>query len=96
MTHAVRVTSPPRADDQDDLDAMRVYVPRAPARVLAAFEYAAADVIREVARETDTRLIDVAREVSGSRDLFVDLVHFAPRGHERVATLIVDDLERSN
>lgn len=96
MTHAVRVTSPPRADDQDDLDAMRVYVPRAPARVLAEFEYAAADVIRDVARETDTRLIDVAREVSGSRDLFVDLVHFAPRGHERVATLIVDDLERAH
>lgn len=96
MTHAVRVTSPPRAVDHDDLDGMRVYVPRASARVLAAFEYAAADIVREVARETNTRLIDVARDVSGSRDLFIDLVHFAPRGQERVSTLIVEDLESAH
>jgi hypothetical protein len=95
MTHAVRATAPPRADDKADLVAMRVYVPRATELTLAKFEYAAADVIRDIARETNTRLVDVAREISGRRDLFIDLVHFAPRGHEHVSSLIIDDLRRS-
>jgi len=72
-----------------------VYVPRAPEQILAEFEYIAADVVRGIARETNTRLVDVAREISGRRDLFIDLVHLAPRGHERVSTLIIEDLEQS-
>jgi hypothetical protein len=52
-------------------------------------------VIRNIARETNTRLVDVAREISGRRDLFIDLVHFAPRGHERVSSLIIEDLQRA-
>jgi hypothetical protein len=79
----------------DDLAAMRVYVPRATEQILAEFEYAAADVIRDIARETNTRLIDVAREIDGRRDLFIDLVHFAPLGHERVSSLIIEDFEES-
>ncbi len=92
MTHAVRATAPPRAEDKDDLAAMRVYVPRAPEQILAEFEYVAADVVRGIARDTNTRLVDVAREISGRRDLFIDLVHLAPRGHERVSSLIIEDL----
>jgi hypothetical protein len=95
MTHAVRATVPPRAEDKDDLAAMRVYVPRAPETMLAEFEYMAADVVRVIARETNTRLVDVAREISGRRDLFIDLVHLAPRGHERVSSLIIEDLEKN-
>jgi hypothetical protein len=89
MTHAVRVASPPRAEDVRELYAMRVYVPRASEEVLAGFEYAAAGRVRAVAAETHTRLIDVAQVMNGRRDRFVDLVHFSNEGNDEVAHLIV-------
>jgi hypothetical protein len=94
MTHAVRTTSPPRAEDLHDLSGMRVYVPRASEAILAQFEYAAADTTRRVARDMNVRLIDVAAQLDGQRDMFIDLVHFAPVGHAEVARLIVADLQR--
>ena len=93
MTHAVRATQPPRPEDFDDLTAMRVYVPRASEKVLVDFEYAAAENIRNLGKETGTRVIDVARLMSGRRDQFIDLVHFAPAGHLHVAELIVNDMQ---
>jgi hypothetical protein len=90
MTHAVRVASPPRAEDQQDLYAMRVYVPRATEDVLAAFEYAAAERVRGLATQTGTRLIDVAKTMNGRRERFVDLVHFSNEGNDEVAHLIVE------
>lgn len=94
MTHAVRVTSPPRKDDSDDLLSMRVYVPRASGEILASFEYAAAERTRLVAAESGVRLVDVAKSLSGHRELFIDLVHFSSKGHEEVARLIAEELER--
>ena len=93
MTHAVRVTQPPRPEDIDDLTAMRVYVPRASEKILDDFEYAAAEDIRNLGQETGTRVIDVARLMSGRRDQFIDLVHFAPAGHLQVAELIVNEMQ---
>ena len=89
MTHAVRVTSPPRAEDHADLYAMRRYVPRASEAVLADFEYQAAERVRKLGAELDLKVIDVARELDGKRDRFIDLVHFTEAGHDDVAKLVV-------
>lgn len=88
MTHAVRVASPPRETDYDDLFAMRVYVPRASEQIIAEFEYAAADRMRQVAARSHVQLVDVAKSMSGRRDRFIDLVHFTSQGHAEVAKLI--------
>jgi hypothetical protein len=93
MTHAVRVATPPRAEDESDLYGMRVYLPRASEEVIARFEYAAAERTRSVARETGTRLVDVASRLSGRRDRFVDLVHYSSEGNDEVAGLIVDAMK---
>lgn len=88
MTHAVRVTNPPRRSDHDDLLAMRPYVPRASEAIIAKFEYLAAERVRQVAVRSHVRLVDVANALNGRRDRFIDLVHFSPAGHAEVARLI--------
>jgi hypothetical protein len=95
MTHAVRVANPPREEDRADLFSMRVYVPRASEEVIAAFEYAAAERTRQLARTLNVRLIDAAGLLNGRRDRFVDLVHFSPAGHDDVAHLILDTMDAS-
>jgi len=92
MTHAVRVTDPPRAEDHVDLYSMRRFVPRASEAILAAFEYQAADSVRKLGVEMHVRVIDVARLLDGRRDQFIDLVHFTEAGHEDVAQLIVREM----
>jgi hypothetical protein len=89
MTHAVRVTDPPRAEDHADLYSMRRYTPRASEQILAAFEYQAADRVRRLGAEQGVRVIDVARAMNGRRDRFIDLVHFSPEGNNDVAALVV-------
>jgi hypothetical protein len=93
ITHAVRVAAPPREEDRSDLYGMRVYLPRATEDVIARFEYAAAERTRAVAKETNTRLVDVAAQLSGRRERFVDLVHFSNEGNDEVARLIVEDMK---
>ncbi|HEU4654402.1 MAG TPA: hypothetical protein VFS47_10465 [Steroidobacteraceae bacterium] len=93
LTHAVRVASPPREEDLNDLYAMRVYVPRATEATLAGFEYAAAERTREVAAATNVPLVDVAQQLSGRRELFIDLVHFTNEGHAKVAQLILQQMQ---
>jgi hypothetical protein len=95
MTHAVRVTSPPREEDHTDLYAMRRYVPRASEAVLADFEYRAAETVRKLGAELDLEVIDVARELNGKRDRFIDLVHFSQAGHEDVAKLVVSSMSEA-
>jgi hypothetical protein len=93
ITQAVRVAAPPREEDETDLYAMRVYLPRANEDVIARFEYAAAARTRAVAKETNTRLVDVAAQLSGRRERFVDLVHFSNAGNDEVASLIVEKMK---
>ena len=88
MAHAVRVAREPRPSDQPDLFGMRVFTPRAEPEVLAAFEYAAAERTRAVARRLGVRCVDVAGLLSGRREFFIDLVHFTPDGASRVAAEI--------
>lgn len=92
LTHAVRVTDPPRADDHTDLYSMRRYVPRASEQILAAFEYRAAAAVRKLGEREHVRVIDVARLMNGRRDLFIDLVHLTEKGHDAVAQLVVDEM----
>jgi lysophospholipase L1-like esterase len=94
MTHAVRVANPPRAEDMNDLFAMRVYVPRASEQVIAAFEYAAADRVRALAAEKSVRLIDVAKLMNGRREQFIDLVHFSSAGHSELARHVDAEMTR--
>jgi hypothetical protein len=72
---------------------MRVYLPRASEDVIAQFEYAAAERTRALAKETNTRVIDVAAQLSGRRERFVDLVHFSNEGNDEVASLIVEEMK---
>ena len=90
ITHAIRVQSPPRPEDQPDLFALRTYVPRAPAEVMAAFEYAAAERLRGLSRRLGVQHVDAAAHLSGERDLFIDAVHFSPDGNAAMAALIRD------
>lgn len=90
ITHAIRVQSPPRPEDQADLFALRTYVPRAPAEVMAAFEYAAAERLRGLSRRLGVQYVDAAARLSGERDLFIDAVHFSPDGNAVMAELIRD------
>jgi hypothetical protein len=94
MTHAVRVANPPRSTDHDALFAMRVYVPRAKEEVIAEFEYVAADRTRALAHEMGVKVIDVAALMSGHADEFIDLVHYTPGGHEKVAQLIHSEMHK--
>lgn len=89
MTHAVRFRG-----DERDLDNRfavweeRVYTPRADGRILVAFNSAANERLRAVARAHQVRVIDVAAAVSGCDACFGDLVHFTDLGAQRVAAAI--------
>ena len=89
MTHAIRFRG-----DEPDLDNRfavweeRVYTPRADGEILVAFNAAANERLRAVARAREVRVIDVAAAVSGCDACFGDLVHFSDLGARRVATAI--------
>jgi hypothetical protein len=89
MTHAIRFRG-----DEADLDNRfavweeRVYTPRADGALLVAFNAAANERLRAVARAHGVRVIDVAAAVSGCEACFGDLVHFTDRGAQRVAAAI--------
>lgn len=50
------------------------------------------EIIREVARRENVKLIDVYDKMAGNGEYFVDFVHFSPRGHERLAHILADSL----
>ncbi|MDB3935100.1 hypothetical protein N9383_00090 [Granulosicoccus sp.] len=49
--------------------------------------------LREFARQRELLIIDLAAVAGGRSELFVDLVHFNPLGHQRIAETIAADLE---
>lgn len=93
-THAIRVAGQPRAEDHEDLFAMRTFTPRATESALAAFPYLVNDALREYASRESLPLVDAARELSSRRENFVDLVHFSPVGTERMSQLVAAGLEK--
>lgn len=50
------------------------------------------DVIRQVAIDRNVALIDLASLVSDKAGMFKDLVHFTPAGHEKIASILADQL----
>jgi|SRR6185503_10158577 len=96
MTHAMRAESPARAADFADLNAMRQFLPRAPEPVIAAFDAAANQRIRELGPALGVPVIDIAHAVGGQRELFGDLVHFTDEGARRVGTEVAGALATIN
>jgi lysophospholipase L1-like esterase len=92
LTHAQRATLPIEARMLPDLWEARIYWPRAELPVLAQFNEAGNDVIREVARHEEVQLIDVAPLLDGCWDCFADLNHFADKGAALMAEAIAGDL----
>jgi len=48
------------------------------------------EIIREVAQREKVGLIDVYKELAGSKEFFVDFVHFSPQGHEKLGRIFTD------
>lgn len=90
MAHAFRAALPLRGEDYRDLEAHRVFMPRAMPEVIAQFEFAANEEIRRISSEEGLALIDLARAVDGCRQCFADLVHFTDFG----AGVVADEIAR--
>jgi hypothetical protein len=90
LTHAIRSAVPPRAEDFNDLHAMRVHLPRATEEVLAEFEQAAARAVVARAGECGVRVVDIAEAMNGRRDWFADLVHFNDEGASVIGGLVAE------
>jgi hypothetical protein len=88
MVHAFRSALPLRREDYEDLEAFRVYMPRAVPEAIALFEVAANDEIRRLATDRTLVLVDLPREIDGCRECFADLVHFTDHGAGIVADVI--------
>jgi lysophospholipase L1-like esterase len=88
VTHAIRATSPPRADDAADLRAMRLFMPRATNETLVAFEDAASTGMKAYGREQGIPVFDAAQHMNGKREWFADLVHFNDAGAGELAALL--------
>lgn len=88
VTHAMKATSPPRAEDLEVLQAARVHIPRATPEVIVAFEAAARQVVLAVGRAENVTVVDAAAVLSGRRECFGDLVHFTDAGAAILAELL--------
>jgi lysophospholipase L1-like esterase len=91
-THAMRATDPPRAEDMGALEEMRVFVPRFPPATIIAFNTAANDSLRSLARQLDVPVADVARTLDGRAECFLDLVHFTGAGNALVASVMAPQI----
>jgi lysophospholipase L1-like esterase len=92
LTHAQRASLPIEKRMLPDLWDARIYWPRAELPVLAQFNLAGNDVIREVARHESVQLIDIAPLLDGCWDCFADLNHFADKGAALMAEAIAGQL----
>ena len=92
VTHAIRTTSPPRPEDMNDLREMRRYAPRATEETIAAFDVAAAGVVRDLGKTDGVPVIDVAAAMSGERKWFADLSHFTDEGAAEMAKVLAEEL----
>jgi hypothetical protein len=54
------------------------------------------ELLQTIALREGVLLVDLAQAVGGRPEYFEDLVHFNSRGHERVATVIVEALVGSD
>lgn len=89
MTHATGFVEAELSQEQDELNAWRQFEPRATARVLLDFEARAAEAVREIARDKQIAVIDLAATMNGKHAWFADdYLHFSDEGAAMVARLI--------
>lgn len=94
VTHAMRFGDPPRTTEEEDLlRSWRKFTPRATETVLLAFERAAAESTRDLARERGVTLVDVAGTMTGHTAWFADFTHFDDAGAAVVAESIARAVE---
>jgi hypothetical protein len=91
VTHVVRASSPPSPADADDLESMRVHLPKARPDVLVAFNREASSAVLDLCHEKQIPVVEAAA-LDGNRELFCDLVHFNDVGASRLARLTADHL----
>jgi hypothetical protein len=92
VTYAMSADSPPRPEDFVNLNTMRYDFLRASAEMIAAFEIQGNQALQEIAERDNVVLIDAARELSGRREFFGDLVHFNDAGAGQMARLLACEL----
>jgi hypothetical protein len=84
-THANRFLGA-RSLDERQLNAWERFYPRAPGRVIVAFDSAANEATRRVARDSAVAIADLARALAGGGPaVFADFSHFTDDGAARVA-----------
>ena len=83
-THANRFVGAERVD-RDQLLAWERFYPRATGAVILAFDSAASERAREIARDAAVAVADLERAVRGGAELFADFSHFTDAGAARVA-----------
>lgn len=89
VTHAFKSLAPYTEEDLKQLDAFRIFFPRALPEVIPAFDAAAAEATIRVARAGKWSWVDASRPLSGRRDLFADLTHFNDAGSQEMAKLLI-------
>jgi lysophospholipase L1-like esterase len=92
ITHAFKTPSPPEPRDLAELNAYRIFFPRAEPAVIPAFDAAARQATIDLGRERGWPVIDASAELSGKRDLFADPVHFNDDGSRAMAELLARQL----
>lgn len=95
LTHAMRISVPPRPDDQMLLLGWRRLNPRATTAALLGFETKAAQRERDYAAREHVLLVDLARVMSGRKEYFADFVHFTDEGAATVAGIVARRLVES-
>jgi hypothetical protein len=89
LTHATAFQFPVSPVDDDQLNAWRVFVPKASASLLLEFERRTADATKRVAAEQGATVVDVASALNGHREYFADdFIHFNDRGAAKVAQAV--------
>ena len=95
VTHARRFSHAAQPDDEDWLTAWRQQYPELEQGGFQLLERQANEIVRRVAGELGTRLVDADAALSGHPDLFGDYSHFNNTGAARMAALLVQELGRA-
>jgi lysophospholipase L1-like esterase len=92
ITHAFKALSPSSRPDAAELDAYRIFFPRAEPAVLPAFDEAARQATVTLGKVRGWPVIDAAAELSPKRSYFADPVHFNDAGSQAFAALLAREL----
>lgn len=92
VTHAFKTAWPASGPDAAELDAYRVFFPRADPAVFPAFDEAARHATIALGKARGWAVIDAAAEFSYKRPYFADPVHFNDAGSQAFADLLAREL----